>query len=77
MNRAQRRAAEFLHTTDQIPQWLSMPEAGARIGVKARTIRAWIADGRLPAYRVGGRAVRIKASDVDALVTPIDNGGAA
>ena len=35
------------------------------------TVRTWIADGRLPAYRVGPKMIRIKRSDVDALLSPM------
>ncbi|GAB2575911.1 helix-turn-helix domain-containing protein [Microlunatus antarcticus] len=41
------------------------------LGVDPRTIRRWIADGRLPGYRVGGKLLRVDMADIDALVTPV------
>lgn len=45
--------------------------------VSTKTIRRWIAEGRLPAYRVGNSAIRIKLSDLDLAIRPIPAGGAA
>lgn len=63
---------------------LRIPEAAEYLNVAPRTVRDYIAQGRLPAYRIAGqRAVRIKAEDVEALLqpipayTPAEGGGAA
>lgn len=40
-----------------------------------RTIRRWIAEGRLPAVRVGPRVLKVRLADLDALHKPV--GGAA
>jgi hypothetical protein len=37
----------------------------ARYGVKERTARRWLADGTLPAIRLGERILRARASDLD------------
>ncbi len=42
-----------------------------------RTIRWYIADGRVPAYRVGPRQVRIRQADLERLLVPIPAAGAA
>lgn len=59
--------------------WLSQGQAAAYIGHTDRTIRKYIARGLLPAYRIAGsRSVRIRRSDLDALLQPIptsDGGG--
>ncbi|WP_082080076.1 helix-turn-helix domain-containing protein [Williamsia herbipolensis] len=52
---------------------LTAREAAAEIGVSLATIRRRVADGSLPAHRVGGRpgaAVRIRRADLDALLVP-------
>lgn len=36
--------------------------------VSERTIRAWIADGLLTAYRIGPRALRLDLAEVEALI---------
>lgn len=46
---------------------LKIPEAAQRLALSPATLRAWIATGRLPVVRLG-RAVRVKADDVDALI---------
>lgn len=54
---------------------LSVQQAADRLGVTHYTIRDRIADGQLPAYRLGaapGAAIRIKISDVDALLQRIE-----
>jgi excisionase family DNA binding protein len=45
--------------------------AAEYLGLTARTVRRWIADGQLPGYQVGGHAVRLDVADVEALVRPI------
>ncbi|MBA2414660.1 MAG: helix-turn-helix domain-containing protein, partial [Geodermatophilaceae bacterium] len=40
-------------------------------GVSERTLRRRIAEGRLPAYRVGPRSIRVSAEDVAALAKRI------
>lgn len=50
------------------------PEAVAqRLGVNVQTVRAWIRSGRLPASRLAGRRVlRIRESDIEAVLEPVD-----
>jgi excisionase family DNA binding protein len=38
-----------------------------RYRVSTRTVRRWIADGKIPAYRLGARLVRVDLDDVDRL----------
>jgi excisionase family DNA binding protein len=45
--------------------------AAARVGLNHRTIRRYIAEGKLRAYRVGDRLIRVDQADVDALVRPV------
>jgi excisionase family DNA binding protein len=46
--------------------WRTQAEAAAHFQVTIKTIRRWVAEGILPAYRVG-RQIRIKTADLDAL----------
>lgn len=50
---------------------LKLREAAEWYGVSERTLRRRIAEGRLPAYRVGPRSIRVAAEDVEALATRI------
>ena len=45
--------------------------AAAYLGVSHKTIRRLISSGRLPAFRVGGRTIRVYVEDVEALKQPI------
>ncbi|OZE26167.1 hypothetical protein CH262_08315 [Rhodococcus sp. 05-2255-1e] len=49
----------------------SIEFAADYLGVDPRTIRTYIADGRLPAWRMGPRLVKVDESDLDNLLTPI------
>src|SRR3954463_5636348 len=46
---------------------LSPSEAAARVGATTRSVQRWIASGRLPARRVGGRW-RVASDAIDAFV---------
>jgi excisionase family DNA binding protein len=47
---------------------LTVPETAQRLAVKESTIRAWLLTRRLCKVRVGRRAVRVPASEVDRLI---------
>lgn len=49
----------------------TVPQAAATLGVHPSTIWRWIDAGRLPAYRVGPKSIRIKRSDVERLICPV------
>jgi len=60
------------------PEKLYSPEeAGEYLGVHVQTVRAWIRSGRLKASRLTGqRALRIRYSDLQSVLEPIDPGDA-
>jgi excisionase family DNA binding protein len=49
---------------------LTLDEAATLLKVSVVTLRRWIKQGRLPAYHVGPRKVRIKRSDLAKAFTP-------
>lgn len=55
---------------------LYSPEGAAEyLDVHVQTIRSWIRSGRLPASRLAGkRALRIRASDLQSVLEPVDPG---
>jgi excisionase family DNA binding protein len=58
------------------PQRLtSISNAASYADVTTRTIRRWIANGILPAYRVGPRLVKIDLADLDQLARRIPAAG--
>ncbi|MFG1931310.1 helix-turn-helix domain-containing protein [Mycobacterium sp. NPDC048908] len=57
------------------PELIGLQQAADYCDVSYRTIRRWIADGRLNAVRVGPRLLKVHADDLAALLQP--TGGAA
>lgn len=56
-------------------QYVSIESAAETLGVEPRSIRRWIAEGIIPAYRVGKRVIRIPAAAVEAALQPIPTAG--
>ena len=50
---------------------VTVAEAARTLRVTERCLRGWIADGTIPAYRIGDKAIRIKRPDLDALLKPV------
>ena len=48
---------------------ISLNEAANLTGLSERTLRRYVSEGRLPGYRVGPRALRVRATDLDRLVS--------
>ena len=57
-------------TTDH--ELLTVTEAAERLRVTTRFIRGLIADGTLPALRLGRRSLRLRRDDVDRLLRPVE-----
>lgn len=49
----------------------SLAVAAQRAGVSERTIRRWIAEGRLVGYRIGPRLLRVDRAELDALFSVV------
>ncbi|HET7356890.1 MAG TPA: helix-turn-helix domain-containing protein [Nocardioidaceae bacterium] len=55
-----------------MPQkYLSLGDVAAMYGVTTRTVRQWVAEGRLPAKRINARCIRVRVDDADALGEPV------
>lgn len=59
----------------EVDENLTVQVAAQYTNQSERTIRRRIADGSLPAYRVGPRAIRIKRDDLDQLLQPVPTVG--
>lgn len=57
------------------PDLMTMGDAAASLGVHRNTLRRWIAAGRIPAYKVGPRLVRLHPADVARFAAPVLPGG--
>ena len=57
--------------------YIGITEAAIYLDIAPKTVRKLIADGKLPAYRLGERVVKVKLADLDAVLTPIPNGVAS
>jgi excisionase family DNA binding protein len=58
--------------TDQgATKYLTLRMGAEQYGLSERTLRRRIAEGKLPAIRVGPRSIRITAADLERLGTPI------
>lgn len=66
------------NSSSSLQQWITLQQGSDKTNLSVRTLRRYIAEGRLTAYRAG-RAIRLKPEDVDALFTPTNkwSGGAA
>jgi len=58
------------------PELIGLQEAADRCGVCYRTIRRYVAEGRLNAVRIGPRLLKVDAAAVDALQKPVGGGAA-
>ena len=61
--------------TGALPPQPTIKHTANYFGVDEKTVRRWIAHGRLTAYRVGPRLIRVDRESILKLASPI--GGAA
>src|SRR5262245_43507181 len=54
--------------------FVTVPEAAALLHVSSSTIRRWIREGDLPAYRIGQRRVALRRSDLATIISPANSG---
>jgi excisionase family DNA binding protein len=54
---------------------VSIAKAAAAQDVSTRTMRRWIAEGRIPGYRVGPRLVKVDLDHLDRLARRIPSAG--
>lgn len=52
-------------------EYVTVAEAAAQLGVAQSTIRRWIREERVPAYRLGDRRILLRQHDLEALAVPI------
>jgi excisionase family DNA binding protein len=50
------------------PHWVTVEQVATDLDVSKMTVYRWVQEGRLPAAKLGGKTIRIRSTDVDALV---------
>ena len=55
------------NTTPKVEPELTIADAASLVRVSTKTVRRWIAEGRLPAQRYGPRLIRIRLGDLEAM----------
>ena len=60
-----------MKTKRELPVYLSLEEAAEVMSLSVKTIRRRISDGTLPAYRYGGRSIRIRLDELEAALRRI------
>jgi excisionase family DNA binding protein len=66
--------SEFITRNGRV--YITQKEAGELLGLTDRTVRNMIADGRLLAYRLGPRVIRLRLDEVESALQPIPGGAA-
>ncbi|MDM4141380.1 MULTISPECIES: helix-turn-helix domain-containing protein [Mycobacterium] len=56
---------------ESLPVRISIAQAAAVFGLSHKTIRRWLAEGRISGYRLGKRAIRIDRDSLLAVQRPI------
>lgn len=69
-NRATRRAQKKTAATFTGDRFVSVAESAAYLSVDPMTIRNMLKDGRLRAWTLGPRVLRIKLSDLESALQP-------
>lgn len=55
-------------TSDGENTYITIEEVATICGVTKRTVRRWIAQEQLPAFRIGTKAIRLRRTDVYAFI---------
>jgi excisionase family DNA binding protein len=62
------------HRMSYNDELIGIQEAANRCGVHYRTLRRWVAEGRINAVRVGPRLLKVAVADLDSLKQPVGGG---
>lgn len=54
-------------------RYVPLKEGADYLSITEQSLRRFIAEGRIPGYRLGKRALRVDRHDLDALLAPIPN----
>lgn len=54
------------------PLWISYPDAAELTTLSVRSLKRLTAEGKLPCFLIGGKVLRLRLTDVEALAVPVD-----
>jgi excisionase family DNA binding protein len=60
--------------SNKLSAYLSISDTADYLDVTTRTVHQMIADGRLTAYRLGARVIRLRRDEIDAAMVPFGGG---
>lgn len=66
------RRTRTASTAERKPTWISYLDAAELTTLSVRSLKRLTAAGKLRCYVVGGKVLRLKLSDVEALFVPAD-----
>lgn len=53
--------------------WLTAQEVATRLRISPKTIYRWVAEGKVPAHRLG-RTIRFRSTDIDNALQDVQHG---
>lgn len=53
-------------------RYCDVPAAAEYLGVGQRTVRCWLSEGKLTAYRIGPKLIRLDWSEIEAVAVQVD-----
>src|SRR5436309_697031 len=59
---------------NQADDMVTVAEAAKALRVSVATIKRWLKDGRLPAFHLGPRYIRIRRADLNRVLIPVQRG---
>lgn len=63
------------HYPEPAPRWATLDQAAEYIGLRnPRSVRRWIAEGRIPGFKINERTLRVNLNDIDRAMRQIPVG---
>ena len=65
------KGTSLMHARDNHDDYVTVTEAATLLRVAPSTVRRWIREGDVSAYRLGQRRIGLRRGDLVALITPV------
>lgn len=63
-------------TSTSSRRYLTLSDAAGWLSLDEKTLRRWISQGRLTAYRVGPKLIRLDADEIESMIRVVPTAGA-